>query len=159
MAWMDSSGADGRDSLALGRRVARARRAAAFSPLALWLGSSLSEAARTLRNLRGIYTQTGDVVRLLGTVDRLRAIGAHSRLAVSDAEMRECAGQLALCLHAVRWEQRREEARLLLEGLLRYDDEARARGGAGDGGAVEEVVDRERIERLLMEPWFAGKEA
>ena len=101
--------------------------------------TALQWGARMLRNLRGIHTNSGDVVRLLGVCDRMRLIGAHSRLAVSDDEVRECAAQVALCVYALRWTQRRNEARVLLRGLRRSseDDEESA-----------------RIDDLLSQPWF-----
>ena len=142
-ATLDEQPALGEKQLAIGRSALAQLRA---SPM-----TTLQWGARMLRNLRAVYTQSGDIVGLLGACDRLRAIGAHSRIAVSDAEMRECSGQLALCLYAMRWEQRRAEARMLLEGLLRYDLEAAARFGSA---ARSEMIDRERIERLLAEPWF-----
>ena len=71
--------------------------------------------------------------------------------------MRECAGQVALCVYALRWQQRREEARSLLTGLLTYSEEAAARN-EGTGFETYKTLDAEergRIEALLAQPWFA----
>jgi len=136
--------ANDEEALAYGQTALRALRAAPMTPLQ-W-------AARVLRNLRAIYTLNGDVVKLLGACDRLRQIAAHSRLAVSDQEMRECSAQLALCIWALRCEQRRDEARALLQGLLRYEREAAERFGDSFGDL--DAVERGRLEQLLAEPWF-----
>ena len=97
-----------------------------------------------LRTLKEMHEESSDVVRLLGVCDRLRMIGAHSRLAVSNEEMRECAGQLALCIHRLGWTQRRNEARALLQGVLRSYEEM--------GVDPDEPA---RVEALLADPWFA----
>lgn len=125
-----SSGSDD-DELQAGRTLLANLRASPMTPLQ-W-------AARMLRNLRSIYSSSGDVVRLLGVADRMRQIGGHSRIAVSDAEMRQCAAQVALCVYALRWTQRRSEALTLLAGLRR--------------SAVDEA-ERARIDQLVAEPWF-----
>jgi regulator of sirC expression with transglutaminase-like and TPR domain len=134
--------------LVAGRRALNHLRA---SPM-----TSLQWGARMLRNLRGVYAMHGDVVRLLGVCDRLRSIGAHSRLAVSDDEMRSCSLQLAHCIFLLRWEGRRNEARLLLQGLLRYSEQAQAR--FGDAFASDEET-QTQIESLLAEAWFAAPSA
>ena len=69
----------------------------------------------------------------------MREIAKHSRLAVSDDEVREISGQLALCIYALRWTQRRAEARALLRGLLR---------------SAEDMSEVDRIKDLLAQPWF-----
>ena len=108
--------------------------------------TALQWGAEILRELKEMHEESGDCVRLLGACDRLRMIGAHSRLAVSNEEMRECAGQLALCIHRLGWTQRRNEARALLHGILRSYDET---VGAWD---PDEPA---RIQSLLDDPWFA----
>lgn len=105
--------------------------------------TSLQWGAEMLRMLREMHEEEGDVVRLLGACDRLRMIGAHSRLAVSNEEMRECAGQLALCIFKLGWTQRRNEARMLLKGVLRSHAEM--------GTDPDEP---RRVEELLEQPWF-----
>lgn len=102
--------------------------------------TALSWGSRMLRNLRAIHSESGDVVGLIGVADRLRLIGAHSRVAVSDAEMRECAAQVALCIYMLRWRQRRTEAACILESLLR---------------SSEDADERARIEDLRAQPFFA----
>jgi regulator of sirC expression with transglutaminase-like and TPR domain len=143
-----SGGAQTRHDGKLGQQALSALRA---SPM-----SSLSWSARILRNLRGVYMQSGDAARLLGVCDRLRLIGGVSRVAVSDAEMRACAGQVALCIFLLRWTQRRAEARRLLLGLRRdaIGNAASATGGGagGDEAAAEEEL--ARIDELLAAPWF-----
>jgi len=122
-------------SMATGRAQLAAMRA---SPM-----TALQWGAEYLGSLREMYDERGDVVRLIGVCDRLRMIGAHSRLAVGNDEMRELSGQLALCIHRLRWDQRRNEARALLRGLLRSFDEM--------GFDPDEPA---RIEALLADPWF-----
>lgn len=106
--------------------------------------TALQWGAEVLRALKEVHEESGDVVRLLGACDRLRMIGAHSRLAVSNDEMRECSGQLALCIHRLGWVQRRNEARALLHGVLRSHDEM-----GNDPGEPA------RVQSLLDDPWFA----
>ena len=121
--------------MATGRAQLAAMRA---SPM-----TALQWGAEYLGSLREMYDERGDVVRLIGVCDRLRMIGAHSRLAVGNDEMRELSGQLALCIHRLRWDQRRNEARALLQGLLRSSDEM--------GLDPDEPA---RIEALLADPSF-----
>lgn len=121
--------------LAIGRRQLAALRSTPMT--ALQWGADL------LRSLRRVHEERSDVVRLVGVLDRLRMIGAQSRLAVSDVEMREYAGQLALCIFQLGWEPRRGEARILLQGCLRSHAEM--------GTDPDEP---RRIEALLAEPWF-----
>lgn len=132
----DVTGASEEKVLAYGRVALRQLRA---SPL-----TALQWGASVLRSLRDAHEEEEDVVRLLGVCDRLRLIGSVSRLAVSDEESREYAGQVALCIYTLKWEQRRNEARILLRGLLRFADE--------EDGVLEE---RMRMEALLQDPWFA----
>ena len=80
--------------------------------------TALQWGAEMLRTLKEMHEESEDVVRLLGVCDRMRMIGAHSRLAVSNEEMRECAGQLALCIHRLGWTQRRNEVRPLASRSL-----------------------------------------
>ena len=129
------AGTDPEQQLDLGRTALRSLRA---SPM-----TALSWGARILRNLRGIHTASGDAMRLIGVCDRLRSIGAHSRIAVGDDEMRECAAQVALCIYALKWTQRRTEARRLLLGLL---------------SSCDDETERLRIEDLLAQPWFDGSD-
>lgn len=121
--------------LAVGKRRLAALRA---TPM-----TALQWAADLLRSLRTVHEDQMDVVRLIGVLDRLRMIGAQSRLAVSDAEMREYAGQLGLCIYRLGWEQRRGEARILLRGVLRSHAEM--------GTDPDEP---RRVEALLADPWF-----
>ena len=101
-----------------------------------------------LRNLVGVHMQSGDAARLLGACDRLRLIGGVSRAAVGAAEMRETAGQVALCIFLLKWEQRRNEAKQLLLKLRRDADEFSA------GDDRPDPLERQRLDDLLAQPWF-----
>ena len=95
--------------------------------------------ARMLRNLRQIHGASGDVVRTLGVAERLRLVGATRPDATSEAEQLECAMQVALCIFALRWEERRDEAReIILTHLPRVSADARV-----------------RFEALLRDSWFS----
>lgn len=130
-----AAGADEEKLLEYGRARLRALRA---TPL-----TALQWGASMLRSLRDVHEEEEDVVRLLGVCDRLRLLGAHSNLAVSEDEMREYAGQVALCIYQLRWKQRRNEARALLRQLARFSDET-------PGANIERV----RVDELLSKPWF-----
>lgn len=132
----DVSGEDEAKVVAVGRKVLRSMRA---SPL-----TALQWGATVLRNLHDVHEDAEDVVRLLGVCDRLRLIGSVSRLAVPDEESREYAEQVALCIYKLRWQQRRNEAKILLNGLLKFAEETGA-----------SALERARLESLLGDPWFA----
>ena len=82
--------------------------------------------ARALRNLRSIYASSVpcDHVRLLGAAERTLLVGeacrrdgderARAQPAVPPHEMLQCEREVALCLFALRDEERAGEARVLL---------------------------------------------
>jgi len=111
-------------------------------------------ASRVLRNLKAVHLAADDTVRLLGACERLRLLGAAEPLASSPGEQVDCALQISLALYTLKWEERRAEARKLLEGLL---------GGsvaAEDNDGVEVSIlefsgeGRQQLEKLLEDPWW-----
>tara|TARA_B110001452_G_scaffold2233_1_gene1936 strand:+ start:2477 stop:3610 length:1134 start_codon:yes stop_codon:yes gene_type:complete len=103
--------------------------------------------ARMLRNLRAVHARDDDVCRTLGACERLRLVGKAAPGASSPAEQVECAVQLCFCIYALRWDERRDEARFLLSEMLEDPDPQ------GDGVALTPAA-RERISELLEEDWF-----
>ena len=97
-------------------------------------------AARVLRNLRAIHARDDDLVRTLGSAERLRLIGRRLPGVTSGAEMLDCDVQVAYCLWQLRWEERRDEARATLQALVRNEDVPPA--------------DRRQLEGLLADAWF-----
>lgn len=92
-------------------------------------------AARLLRNLCAVHAAGGDAVRLLGASERLRVLGAAAPEASSEAEMAEAAVRVAACLCALRWEERRDQARGLLRMLLETQGGGLGAPEGGRGGA------------------------
>ena len=74
--------------------------------------------ARMLRNLRAIYSASREPVGIIGSADRLLAIGKAKPTATTPDEQLACKVQVASAIVALRWEARRDEARELLEGVL-----------------------------------------
>lgn len=141
---LGASGSEPLDKrLGYGRAALRSLHSAPLT--ALQWGSAM------LRCLRRVHEEDGDVVRLLGVCDRLRLIGAHSRLAVSDEEMQEYAAQVALCIYELRWTQRRAEAKVLLNRILQYAKHPEGRGKFDDASLA-------RVEDLLEQPFFGDQE-
>ena len=99
--------------------------------------------ARMLRNLRAIHASENDIVRTMATAERLRMVGQALPAASSADEQRDCAAQIAFCIWTLRWEERREEGRALLEDL--------AQASQGVAGAQQ----REKFAtELLDDAWF-----
>ena len=101
--------------------------------------------ARMLRNLRAIYSASGDAVGIIGSADRLLAIGAAKPTASSPEELLACRVQVASAVVALRWEARRDEAKELLEGVL----------ASRQDGALLVPAARRQLEALLADEWFA----
>ena len=108
-------------------------------------------AARVLRNLRVIHAREGDVVRLLGTVERLRLIGAAEPDASPSSEQYVCGYDLARCVLLLRDDERRGEARGVLRGVQRSLEMNLAPPEAGNLSSGAFFA---QLERLLAEPWL-----
>ena len=108
--------------------------------------------ARSLRNLRRIYSSRYDYVRLLGAAERtllvsdanLRDGQTSTAPAVPSSERLECEREVAMCLYLLGDEERAREARGLLMGSLR--------GHTWDSDLSSEK--RQAWERLLEDDYF-----
>ena len=97
-------------------------------------------ASRMLRNLRANHQAQDDVVRTLGAAERLRLVSRAAPGASTPMEQLDCGVQLAYCVWQLKWEERRDEARALLQEL-----------------AVDERVppgDRAQLSGLLGDAWW-----
>ena len=108
--------------------------------------------ARSLRNLRSIYSTRLDYVRLLGAAERMLLVAdanlkdesTSARPAVPSHERLECEREVAMCLYLLGDEARATEARGLLLGSLR--------GHTWDSGMSDDQ--REGWLRLLEDDFF-----